>query len=91
MQENCLYLLIFFTSMKQDLFFSSFLVNNVGILPSYIPCRFLEFADLDQVSGTSAVSTSRCPVEFSFKQKKSLESVYIQCYFVKYSVHILEH
>ncbi|XP_042344332.1 testosterone 17-beta-dehydrogenase 3 [Plectropomus leopardus] len=24
------------------------LVNNVGILPSFVPCRFLEFAELDQ-------------------------------------------
>uniref|UniRef100_A0A7N8XM72 Hydroxysteroid (17-beta) dehydrogenase 3 n=1 Tax=Mastacembelus armatus TaxID=205130 RepID=A0A7N8XM72_9TELE len=28
------------------------LVNNVGILPSIIPCKFLEAAQLDQVSGT---------------------------------------
>uniref|UniRef100_A0A3Q1J278 Hydroxysteroid (17-beta) dehydrogenase 3 n=1 Tax=Anabas testudineus TaxID=64144 RepID=A0A3Q1J278_ANATE len=31
------------------------LVNNVGMLPSVIPCRFLDSADLDQVSGTSAM------------------------------------
>uniref|UniRef100_A0A7N5ZY38 Hydroxysteroid (17-beta) dehydrogenase 3 n=1 Tax=Anabas testudineus TaxID=64144 RepID=A0A7N5ZY38_ANATE len=44
------------------------LVNNVGMLPSVIPCRFLDSADLDQVSGTSAVShflphkTSMCKI-----------------------------
>uniref|UniRef100_A0A3Q1HAL5 Hydroxysteroid (17-beta) dehydrogenase 3 n=1 Tax=Acanthochromis polyacanthus TaxID=80966 RepID=A0A3Q1HAL5_9TELE len=31
------------------------LVNNVGTLPSYIPCKFLEFEELDKVSGTSAM------------------------------------
>uniref|UniRef100_A0A4W6CFH6 Hydroxysteroid (17-beta) dehydrogenase 3 n=1 Tax=Lates calcarifer TaxID=8187 RepID=A0A4W6CFH6_LATCA len=33
------------------------LVNNVGILPSFIPCKFLECAELDQVSGASACKT----------------------------------
>nr|XP_057926591.1 17-beta-hydroxysteroid dehydrogenase type 3 isoform X2 [Doryrhamphus excisus] len=32
------------------------LVNNVGILPSVVPCRFLENADLDQVSGVPDMS-----------------------------------
>lgn len=64
MKENGLYFLIFFMSTKQDLVFVCVCVvfciyipvNNVGMLPSVIPCRFLDSADLDQVSGTSAVS-----------------------------------
>uniref|UniRef100_A0A8C2ZU51 Hydroxysteroid (17-beta) dehydrogenase 3 n=1 Tax=Cyclopterus lumpus TaxID=8103 RepID=A0A8C2ZU51_CYCLU len=31
------------------------LVNNVGMLPSFNPCKFLECAELDQVSGVSVM------------------------------------
>lgn len=30
-------------------------VNNVGLLPSFIPCKFLDCAELDQVSGTAGL------------------------------------
>lgn len=64
MQESCLYLLIFFPSLYQSNYFFHIPVNNVGMLPSFIPSRFLECPELDQVSDTSTVSTSSCPVKF---------------------------
>ncbi|MEQ2253961.1 hypothetical protein ILYODFUR_037902 [Ilyodon furcidens] len=33
------------------------LVNNVGVLPSIIPCKFLNAKELDKVSGTSQACT----------------------------------
>lgn len=36
--------------LLESFLFSIILVNNVGILPQHIPSKFLDSADLDQVS-----------------------------------------
>lgn len=42
---------------KTTFFVSPYIVNNVGVLPTFIPCKFLESEDLDKVSDTSKART----------------------------------